>query len=128
MSPFDLVKSITQTHDDLFTTDELFNKEYVPFMVNRILSNGPRTALFANAMNQYGVLDKRMQYDFYRLGIPKTKSYTKWIKKESDDLNQEHLQYICDIMNLSMTRAIESYSLIGSDAVQKLIDSRGGRK
>jgi Bacteriophage clamp loader A subunit len=126
-SPFDICKSLTQTNDDLYTTEEIFNKEYTPFMVNRILSNGAKTALFANAMNQYGILDKRLQYDFYRIGIPKIKGFTKYIKKEATELNQEHLDFICKSMHMSMPRAIEVYSLIGSEAVQKQIDSRGGR-
>ena len=127
MSPFDITKSLTQTKDDLYTTEEIFAKEYVPFMVNRILSNSPSTALFANAMNQYGVLDKKLQYDFYRLGMSKSKSYTKWIKKEETDLNQEHLDYVAETMHLSMKRAIEIYTLLGADAVQAQIDKRGGR-
>lgn len=127
MSPFDVTKSLTQTKEDLYTTEELFNKEYTPFMVNRILSQSASTALFANAMNQHGLLDKKLQYDFYRLGMPKSKGYSKWIKKTETDLNQEHLDFISKKMSLSMSRAIEVYLLIGSDAVQKHIDSRGGR-
>lgn len=127
MTPFETTKSITQTKDNLYTNEEIFNKEYTPFMVNRILSQSPSTALFANAMNQYGVLDKKLQYDFYRVGIPKSKGYSKWIKKETTDLNQEHIDFICDTMHLSLQRGIEVYSLIGSDAVQIQLDKRGGK-
>lgn len=127
VSPFDITKNITQTKDNLYESEEITDKDYIPFMINRILSNSPSTALFANAMNQ-GVIDKKLQYDFYRLGIPKSKSYTKYIKKEASELNQEHLDYICMSMNVSMVRAIEVYSLIGSDAVQRELDKRGGRK
>lgn len=127
MSPFDIVKSLTQTKDDISQEDD-FNKDYTVFMINRILSNSPQTALFADVMNQSSHLDKKLQYDFYRFGIPKTKSYTKYIKKESTDINQEHLDYICNKMKISLNRAIELYGIIGSTNIQKEIDSKGGKK
>jgi hypothetical protein len=126
-SPFDITKSLTQTKDDI-SSNEGFEKDYTPFMINRILSNSGQTALFADAMNQCSHLDKKLQYDFYRFGIPKTKSYTKYIKKDSTDINQEHLDYICRKMNVSLVRAIEMYSIIGEVNVQYEIDSRGGKK
>lgn len=128
MSPFEICKSLTQTRDDIYTSEELFNKEYIPFMVNRILSHSPNTALFADVMNRHGVIDKKLQYDFYRLGLSKSKGYTKWIKKETSDLNQEHLDFISETMHLSTQRAIEVYSLIGADAIQAQLDARGGKK
>jgi len=127
VTPFDFTKSLTQTKDDLYTTEEVFNKEYTPFMINRILSNSSQTTLFADAMNR-GILDKKLQYDFYRFGIPKTKGYTKYIKKDVSEYNQEHLDFICSIMNVSLKRAIEMYGMIGSDAVQFELNKRGGKK
>ena len=127
MTPFEICKSITSTKYDIYTTEQLFNKDYNVFMVNRILSNSAQTALFADAMNQYSGLDKKIQYDFYRLGIPKTKASTKWTKKDALEQNQEHLDYICASMKVSTKRAIELYSIIGPDVVQSILDSRGGK-
>jgi len=127
VSPFDITKSLTQTKDDLYTTEEVFNKEYNSFMINRILSNSQSTVLFANMMNS-GLLDKKLQYDFYRFGIPKSRGYTKYIKKDDSTFNQDHLEYISESMNVSLKRAIEIYGLIGSDVVQAELDKRGGKK
>lgn len=126
MSPFDICKSLTQTKDNICDIESVFNKEYVPFMINRILSNSPSTVLFANAINQNGVLDKKLQYDFYRLGIPKTKSYSKWVKKESIE-NQEHLDFICTNMQVSLQKAIELYKIIGSSAIIAEMSKFGGK-
>jgi hypothetical protein len=128
MSPFDIVKSLTQTKDDLYESEEIVDKDYVPFMVNRILSMSRQTALFVDAINQYGCIDKRLQYDFYRIGIPKSKAYSKWIKKDDSEINQEHIDHICDVMHVSMDRAIDLYKLMGSEAVRKDIEKRGGKK
>lgn len=128
MSPFDIVKSLTQTKDDLYESEEIVDKDYVSFMINRILVNSRQTALFASVMNQYGVIDKKLQYDFFRLGLPKSKTYTKWIKKDDSEGNQEHIDYICQSMGVSTLRALDMYKIIGSDNVQREIEKRGGRK
>lgn len=128
-SPFDFGKSILQTKESLFTTEKLFNKDYLPFMVNRIMSNSERTVLFSECMDRYSNLDKKMQYDFYLDGIPKSRSFQKmWSKKEEDTtINTVHVEYICSTLNVSRRRGMELYKLIGPDVVQKEIDSRGGK-
>lgn len=127
MSPFDITTSITKTKEDL-SIDPLFEKDYAPFIVNRILSMSPQTVIFASEMNMYSNLDKNMQYKFYLNGIPKSSKYSKYIKKEELQINKDHIDFICSYMNLNISRAIEVYSIIGSDKVQTMIDSRGGRK
>lgn len=129
MSPFDITKSITTTKVDLCDNEELFVKEYVPYMVNKILSNSPQTVLYAGMMNQLSCLSKQMQYKFLMKGIPKSNSgYSKYIKKETSDIDKEHLDFICESMNLSIKRAIEVYNLLGIDVVKKELLKRGGRK
>lgn len=127
-SPFDIAKSVLQTKENLYTTDELFNKEYVPFMVNRILSNSDRTVLFAECMDKYCGLDKKLQYDFYLKGIPKSNGFQKmWSKKDSSTLNTDHVEYICSRMNVSTKRGTEIYKLLGSEAVEAELRKQGGK-
>lgn len=126
MSPFDYSKSITQSKEDLSGDEYSFEKEYVPFVVNRILSMSPQTALFAGAINQMPLLSKQMQYKFYMVGIPKGTKYAKYLKKDGVEFNQDHINFISEYMQVNMSRAIEIYSLIGPEPVQKMIESRGG--
>lgn len=128
-SPFEFVKSFTTTKEDLYTSENIFNREYNSFMVNRILSNSPATALFASAMNMYPYIDKKLQHDFYLYGIPKSKSgYSKYIKKEVVDLPQDEIDFISETLNMSTKRAIELHNTVGSETIKKMIASRGGRK
>lgn len=127
-SPFDYAKSATHTKDYLYTTDDVFNREYVPFLVNRSLSNSAQTALFADAINQYPDLDKKLQYDFYFFGMPKQKGYTKWVKKEDDGIPQEHIELITQELQVSAKRAVEMYKFIGSDIINKILADRGGKE
>lgn len=128
MSPFDYVKSITSTKEDLYSTEEVFQKEYNPFIVNRALANSAQTILFADVMNQCSSLPSKLQYDFYRMGVPKQNKYAAWTKKESIDLDSELIQFVCEEMELSQTKAIEIIRLLGENVI-KDISSRvyGGK-
>lgn len=126
-SPFDFAKSITSTKEDLYTTEDIFKKEYTPFMINRILSNHPQAALFADAMNCYPELDSKLQYDFYRIGMPKLKASKMWTKKEGDEKSLEHATVIANALSVSVNRAMEFLALIGSSEVEKYLESRGGK-
>ena len=60
MTPFDYVKAINYTKSNLIV-DDLTEKEYNPFIVNRALSMGMDTVLQANEMNRSPHLEKRLQ-------------------------------------------------------------------
>ena len=75
--------------------DELQEKEYVPFVVNRCLSYFPDTILYANKVNHYNQLDKKMQFDYLRLSIRPRKRFSKWIKLQEE----KDLQLIKDHYN-----------------------------
>ena len=48
----------------LVINDEIDQKDYVPFVVNRALSYHLDCVLYANEMNMYNGLDKDMQYQY----------------------------------------------------------------
>ena len=54
MSPFEFLNSINHSKKDVMV-DDLTEKSYNSFMVNRSLSYFPDTVGFANVMNQYPV-------------------------------------------------------------------------
>tara|TARA_B100001113_G_scaffold52951_1_gene38941 strand:- start:819 stop:1211 length:393 start_codon:yes stop_codon:yes gene_type:complete len=89
MNPFDYVNSINFTKKNLMkntANDELAEKDYVPFLTNKSLSYFTDTLLYANEMNRYHFLDKKLQYEFYLNSIRKKKRFAKWAK--ADDNNE----------------------------------------
>jgi len=62
--------------------DDLAEKEYNPFMVNRGLSFYRDTVLQANEMNRYYDLDKRLQFLFLINSVEPRKRFSKWFKAE----------------------------------------------
>jgi len=84
----EIIPSILQTKEDVLLTDQ-DEKSYSPFMVNRALSYHKDTVLYANEMNQYPNLDKKLQYHFYiNIVRAQKRPYSKWHKKaQSSDLS-----------------------------------------
>lgn len=129
MSPFDIAKALTQTKIDVWISDTESARHYEPFMINRILSNSDRTVFFAEVMNKYPDVDKKLQYDFYLHGIPRSRGYEKmWTKKDPLIHNAEHINYIARQLNCSIKRAIELYPLIGSEVCDAEAAKHGGKE
>ena len=99
MKPFDYVNSINFTKKNLMkntANDELAEKDYVPFLTNKSLSYFTDTLLYANEMNRYHFLDKRLQYEFYLNSIRKKKRFAKWAKADDNDevmMVQEYFKF-----------------------------------
>ena len=99
MKPFDYVNSINFTKKNLMkntANDELAEKDYVPFLTNKSLSYFTDTLLYANEMNRYHFLDKRLQYEFYLNSICKKKRFAKWAKADDNDevmMVQEYFKF-----------------------------------
>ena len=65
MNHFDYLNSINDTKKDIMV-DDLAEKDYNAFMVNRGLSYYNDTVIYANEMNRHAHIDSRMQYDFLK--------------------------------------------------------------
>jgi hypothetical protein len=87
-NPFEYVNQIMQGKKNLIV-DDLTEKEYVPFLVNKSLSYQKDCILFANEMNRRHFLDNKLQFDFLINTIrSKKRSFVKWVKPEvNDDVN-----------------------------------------
>ena len=75
MSPFDYLKAINETKKDIMV-DDVSEKEYNAFIINRGLSFFNDTVIYANEMNKYHHLDNRLQFDFFINIIRKKKRFT----------------------------------------------------
>lgn len=85
ISPFDFVKSVTETKEDIFTGNE---SQYNPFVINKALSFNVDCVMFVQELNRFSSIPKDVQYTFLMEGLAKKRRYGKWIKKDSisDDL------------------------------------------
>ena len=95
MNPFEYVKAINTSKKNIMI-DDISEKEYPPFLVNRSLSYFQDTILYANEMNKHFHIDSRLQFDFLKQIIRKRKRFSKWNKADkSDDINVIKEYYGC---------------------------------
>jgi len=125
MSPFDYLNSINYTKKHIMK-DDIDEKEYVSFMINRGLSYFSDTVSYANIMNQYHHLDKRLQYDFLINIIRQRKRFSKWIKPETS----EDIEVIMEYYGYSNEKARQALPLLSSQQLQQLRQKvdKGGRR
>ena len=116
MSPFDYVNEILYGKKKLIV-DELTEKSYAPFLVNRSLSYHKDCVLYANEMNCLHHIDKKLQNDFL-LNIVRSQKrpFAKWVKAEKS----EDLECIKQIFGFSDSKAREALRLLSKEQIQKL--------
>ena len=78
----DWLNSINLTKKNLIDEDPSLEKEYPPYIINRCFSGHLDAIMFANEMNQYHFLDKKMQYDFLLNTLRTKKRYSPWLRQE----------------------------------------------
>lgn len=101
--------------------DDITEKEYLSFMVNRSLSYFPDTVLFANEVNVYHNIDNRMQYDFLREAIRKRKRFSKWNKQTKS----KPLEIVKAYYGYSTIEAKRVMSLLNKDQIKDLENKLG---
>ena len=125
MNPFEYVNSINQTKQDLMV-DDLAEKSYSSFTINRSLSYFNDTVLAANEMNRYHHLDKKLQYHFLINIVRKRKRFSKWDKPElvSD------VEVVKEYYGYSNDKARQVLPLLSSDQIMNLREKvyKGGRR
>ena len=124
MNPFDFINAINFTKKDLIV-DDITEKEYQPFLVNRTLSHFKDTVLYANEMNVNHHLDKRLQNDFFINIITKKKRFSKWVKPTEI----EDLDCIKEYYGYSNEKAKSILSLLTGDQMKQIKNrmKKGGR-
>jgi hypothetical protein len=78
----DWLNSINQTKKNIMDEDASSVKEYAPYIINRCLSGHIDCLMYANEMNKFSSLDKKLQYDFFINIIRKKKRFSPWLKQE----------------------------------------------
>jgi hypothetical protein len=124
MNPFEFVKAISYSKKDIMV-DELIEKEYNPFIVNRAFSYYPDTILYANEMNQNAHLDSRLQFDFFINIIKKRKRFSPWLKPSE----VENLEVLKEYYGYSNEKAKSVLSLFNNKQIENLKERiyKGGR-
>ena len=115
-NPFDYATAILQSKKQLIV-DEITEKDYNPFLINRALSQHKDCIVFANEMNSRHYLQKKLQFDFLLNTVRSMKRpVAKWAKVEKND----DLECIKLVYGLSDSKARDALRLLSKEEIQKL--------
>jgi hypothetical protein len=110
------LNSINYEKTALLDKDESAVRLYPAFVVNKCLSYFTDTIFHSNAMNCCPWVDKKQQFDFYRIGIRKKKRFSPWIKKETED----KVEVIKQAYGYTEAKAREVLNIIDSEQFKKI--------
>lgn len=124
MNPFDYLNSINTTKKNVIT-DDITEKTYNSFMVNRSLSYFNDTVVLANEMNRYHHLDNKLQFDFLINMVRKRKRFSKWIKPQIES----DVEVVKKYYGYSNEKARQILSLLSPEQINGLKKkvNKGGR-
>ena len=125
MNPFEFINAINTTKKDIMI-DDVTEKAYNPFIVNRSLSYFNDTVLMANEMNINHHLDNRLQFDFFINIVRKKKRFSKFMKPET----VSDVEVVKEYYGYRNEKARQALSLLTSEHINKLKKKvyKGGRK
>lgn len=118
-NPFQYLETINNTKENLMRgseNDELAEKGYNPYLVNRGLSYFQDTVSLANEMNRFHFIDKKMQYEFLLNIVRKRRRFSKWHKKEQD----QNLDIISEYYNCSQRKASDILKVLTDEQVSAI--------
>jgi hypothetical protein len=125
MKPYEYLNSINHSKVDVMV-DDITEKSYPAFMINRSLSYFPDTVGLANVINRYHHTDNKLQYHFLINIIRKRKRFSKWMKPEQ----VSDIEAIKQYYGYSNEKAKQVFSLLSPEQITIIIQkvSKGGRK
>ena len=125
MNPFTYLNSINFSKEDVMV-DDVAEKGYNSFLINRSMSYFYDTVGIANVMNRYHHLDNKLQYHFLINIIRKRKRFSKWIKPETES----DIEVIKQYYGYSNDKAKQVLSLLSPENIKSIKQkvSKGGRK
>ena len=106
--------------------DPSSTKEYPPYIINKCLSAHIDALMYANEMNKYHSLDKKLQYDFYINIIRKKRRFSPWIKKEK----LKDIEYVKKYYNYSDEKAQQALRILTQEQLSFIKNKLeiGGKK
>jgi len=107
----DWLNSINQTKKNIIDEDPSLEKEYNPYIINRIYSGHLDSVMFANEMNRYSFLPKKIQYDFYLNSLRSKKRFSPWLRKDKI----KDLDYVKRYYGYSNEKAQQSLKILTNE-------------
>ena len=122
----DYLNAINVSKESLLDSeDEMWEKKYPPFIVNKCVAPFPDTILLVNELNQYHHLDKKLQFDFLLNSLRTRKRYTPWLKAKK----LKNLEYVKEYYGYNNEKAKAALDILDDEQISaiKIKLNKGGR-
>ena len=122
----DYLNAINVTKESLMDTDdEMWEKKYSPFIVNKCLAFFPDTIMLVNEVNRMHHLDKKLQFDFLLNSLRTRKRYTPWLKAKK----LKNLEYVKEYYGYNNEKAKAALDILDDEQISaiKIKLNKGGR-
>ena len=122
----DYLNAINHEKKNLMDTDdEMWEKKYPAFIVNKCIAPFPDTIHLVNEMNLHNHLDKKLQFDFLLNSIRTRKRFTPWMKASK----QKNLEYVKEYYGYNNEKARSALKVLSDEQIKAIKDrlDKGGR-
>ena len=122
----DYLNAINHEKKNLMDTDdEMWEKKYPAFIVNKCIAPFPDTIHLVNEMNLHNHLDKKLQFDFLLNSIRTKKRTTPGMKASK----QKNLEYVKEYYGYNNEKARSALKILSDVQIKTIKDSldKGGR-
>ena len=120
------LKALNQTKEPLLDSeDEMWEKKYMPYIVNKCLMPFPDTIQLVNEINQLHHLDKKLQFEFLLNSLRPRKRYTPWMKAKKLD----NLEHVKEYYGYNNEKAKAALDILDDDQISAIKNNlnKGGR-
>jgi hypothetical protein len=122
----DYLNAINHEKKNLMDTDdEMWEKKYPAFIVNKCIAPFPDTIFLVNEMNLNNHIDKKLQFDFLLNSIRTRKRYTPWLKASK----QKDIEYVKEYYGYNNEKAKSALKILSDEQIKTIKNSlnKGGR-
>ena len=122
----DYLKEINTDKTPLMDSeDEMWEKKYPPYIVNKCLAPFLDTIHLVNEMNVNCHLDHKLQFDFLLNSLRARKRFTPWLKASKID----DLEYVKEYYGYNNEKAKSALKILNDEQIKTIKNSlnKGGR-
>ena len=120
------LNAINNTKENVMDTeDEMWEKKYPPFIVNKCIAPFTDTLILVNEINQLHHLDKKLQFDYLLNSIRPRKRFTPLVKAKK----LKNLEYVKEFYGYNNEKAKIALELLDEEQISAIKErlNKGGR-
>ena len=120
------LKAINTSKEKLMDgEDEMWEKKYPPYIINKCLAPFQDTIFLVNEMNMNHQADKKLQFDFLLNTLRTRQRYTPWLKAKKE----KHLECVKEYYGYSNEKAKSALSILNDEQIKTIMNSldKGGK-